>query len=98
MADQGNDIPRDPFVTKDLVQHLLKHGADLPLSYPNADIQGLLGNLRSGFLLLDQEIANLGTVTVGDHYPVAGTDQWRELPASQLHIEHLLRNIAVVTL
>ena len=75
----------------------LNHWAGLALSHRYADINGLLGNLRRGFLLLDQEIADLRAVAVGDYYPVAGTDQRHELTTGQVHAEYLLLDTAGIT-
>ena len=75
----------------------LNHCAGLASSHRYAAIKGLLGNLRRGFLLLDQEIADLRAVTVGDHYPVSGTDQRHGLTTCRVHVESLTLDTAGTT-
>ena len=47
---------------------------------------------------MNQEIAKLSAVSVGDHDPVSGADQRGQSPAGQFHVEHLLLNIASIIL
>ena len=75
MADQSDHVKLYTLVMKDLVQDLLKHGADLPPSHSHTDVERLLGNLRRRIFLLNQEIAYLRPVSVGDHDPIYGADQ-----------------------
>jgi hypothetical protein len=67
-----------------VLEGLLEHVADLALAHGAHDVEGLGGDDARSGLLLDEEVAHLGSVPVGYRDPVVGPlplDEFNDLLA-----------------
>ena len=73
-----------------VVEALLQHVADLPLGLGAADVHGHGRDELGREVVLDQDVADLGTVAVGEHDAPAVGHEARDAPAALVDVDELL--------